>query len=167
MSLRNKIFIIILPIMLFGIFFPAMLGNSFLYFIKGSSLKIGDYEVDFPFAYWAYFGENEYAYILSGKKVNGKFTKVEIIKRPKDFNTLLLVQKCSLLKNLSRKYKYISGKAYICDDNNKSTMYFMSDRMDFILNTDNNFDYKNKEEINEYVLLLNSIKKIEESNNSN
>ncbi len=162
MSLRNKIFIIILPIMLFGIFFPAMLGNSFLYFIKGSSLKTGNYIIDFPFAHWAYFSENEYAYILSGKKVNGKFTKIEILKNPKEFNTLLLVQKCSLFKKLSKKYKYIKGKAYLCNDNNKTMMYFVSDKMDLILSTDNNFDYNNKNEINEYVLLLNHIKKIEE-----
>jgi len=153
--IRKIALIIIIPIVIFGIIYPGILANTFLYFINGSSLQVGNYTINFPLGHWAYFNQDKLNYIISGRYIDGEALRIEIFKNPSKYDFKWL-SKCNVVK---KEYTNLSGKMFICKYDNKQMMYFLSNDKRLLLNSGDNFNIENKKMLQEYELLLNKIKK--------
>ncbi len=154
MKYRKFFIALLIPVVVLGVYDITKLTNPILYLINGPSLKVNGYIVNFPFPYWAYFKENGHSYVIAGSRVGNKNLKAEILKEPQTINIEMLKKSC---KEFKKKLSHIKGKQYICLFEGKGMMYFVSDDGKFVLNTGDNFDPKNENEMVEYYRLLNNI----------
>ena len=94
MYFKKIIIVAVLGIVGLGIMFPGVIGNVFLYYVKGSSLELKQHRIDFALGHWAHFKEGEYTHTISGKKINGKSLKAEIFKIPEEVNIKDILSQC-------------------------------------------------------------------------
>ena len=156
MKKRKVIGLFVLLIVIIGILFPGRVMNTLLYYKNGSTLILNKYKIDFPLSHWAYFRQNNASYVLSGRKVNGKTLKLEVSEYFK-IDLKNIFSGCDNLEKNTKNYKYIKGIEYICDYNEYRMMYFISNEKNLILNSSDNFNGQDKNELEEYDLLFNSI----------
>ena len=138
-----------------GAFYPGTVGNIALYFINGKSININGHQINLPFSHWAFYKENKSSYILSGRKVGQHTLRIEVSKNPRRLHTDSIKQNC---KEVNKNFDHIQGKGYICKyRNNKNMFYFISNDKKIILNSDDDFNSTNQEDMQEYNRLFDSI----------
>lgn len=132
----------------------SKIANTILYMKNGSNLKLNYYVINFPLGHWAYFGESNIAYVLSGTTVNDMVLGIEIFKLPEKIALDSVLEKCEELKK-EKFNKNILGDIYSCKRNGIEVLYFQSkDQKIFIRGTD--YNSTDKKIRKEYELILKS-----------
>ena len=160
MKARRIIGLFVWPLVIFGIFFPGRLANTFLYYKNGSSLILKNYKIDFSLTHWALFKKLENGYYLTGRTVNDVALKVSVYE-PKVSIEKLLNNKCDRLTYDNVSFQNIKGKMYYCLTKIKDfeSIYFQTQdyRLIFITHT---YDKNNSKNVDEFNLLFNGIKSL-------
>ncbi len=82
----STIFLLIACV-LYYIVEPITLFNVYYYIKNGGVVNLNTkYQVDLPFAHWAYFGEGKYAYIYIGRRINEQNLTAEVYKNAEQIN---------------------------------------------------------------------------------
>ena len=159
LKIKKILAIILVPILIIGSFYPGIVGNVILYVTNGKSIDVNGYRIIFPLSHWALFREDKYSYVFSGRKVYNHPLKIETLKAPHNLNVDFLKQNC---KEVKKSFVDIRGRGYTCRyGKNKSMFYFISNDKKLILNSGDDFDPTNEEELKEYDKLFNNIVHLE------
>jgi len=159
MNTRKIIALVLSPLVIFGIFFPGKLANTFLYFKNGSSFKINDYQIKFPIGHWAYFGESKITYVISGNNIGKNNLSAEFFKDAEELNISSAISNCDTVKKEVYRRDNMKGNIYLCMRKTEETMYFQSDDKQILIR-ETDYNSSNEKIIEEYELLFNSISKI-------
>ena len=155
--IRRIVLIAIAPIIIFGIFYPGILANTFLYYINGSSLKIGNYTINFPLTHWALFSESKNGFFISGRKVDSVNLEATIHRHNSSLYPVL-TKLCDNLVYEKKQLSTISLNIYTCVLHNKNKTYFQTLDNKLVIET-HSYIKENKNIISEFDLLLSRIKK--------
>ncbi len=133
---------------------------GWLYFKNDSSIKLGNYKVEFPFLKWANYKESRFRYYVLNMDDKNNVKLAIFSKNSKYINIrdYILIEGCIDLKQKDIKSSSISGKMYICKRyKDNDLLFFQSDNKEIFF-TGVGFKKANSEVINDYLSLIDSIK---------
>ena len=141
--------------------------NTYLYYKNGSHLDINHYRIEFPVGHWAYFGESKITYVVTGNRIDGHNLSAEFFKDTETseitdtFKNIL--HNCNKVETNNFLSGDLEGIIHICYKENSEIFYFISNDKEIVIR-ENDYNATNIKIVEEYELLLNSIKRNSKEN---
>lgn len=156
---KKSIFVLVLIIAISLNVVKIALG--FFYLKNGNSVSINNYQIEFPFLHWAYFGESKITHLVVGRSIDKSKLKAEFFKNTETIDIKQVTTHCDSLNEIPYSEQNLQGTLYICSQHHTEIMYFQSKDKQLFLR-EQSYNSSNIEIVNEYNLLFASIQKIKE-----